>query len=66
MLELDGLQSALTKIPNLQGTPKQAPSIDALKVAALHSQYILRGFFDELKKYEGKILFFYPLLNGEL
>ena len=50
--ELDGLQSALTGIEHLKASPKQVPTVNGIKVAALNCQYILRAFLTKLETYE--------------
>ena len=52
MLELDGLQSALTKIEHLKGSAKQMQTIDGIKVVALSCKYVLSNFLEKLETYD--------------
>lgn len=52
MRELDGLQSALTRIEHLKASPGQTPTVNGIKVAALNCRYMLRDFLTKLETYE--------------
>jgi hypothetical protein len=52
MRELDGLQSALTRIEHLNASPEQTPTVNGIKVAALNCRYVLRDFLTKLETYE--------------
>lgn len=57
MLELDGLQYALTKIEHLKGSAERTPIINGIKVAALNCQYVLSNFLEKLKEYEKSLAY---------
>jgi hypothetical protein len=57
MLELDGLQNALTKIEHLKGSAERTPTINGIKVAALNCLYVLRNFLENLKEYEKSLAY---------
>jgi hypothetical protein len=57
MLEIDGLQNALTKIEHLKGSAERTPTINGIKVAALNCQFVLRNFLEKLKEYEKSLAY---------
>ena len=53
ILELHGLQRALTEIEHLKCPPSQEAAVNGIKVAALMCQHPLDEFAAKLRKFEG-------------